>query len=448
MISIKLFDRASFSTHSLTLIAILLHNTHFYTELLSMTINYQSFFIFLIIFAASLEFWLNKRQINHVQKNKNKVPVEFSKTIKLRDHKKAADYTVAKTQFGSFGLVVSAFITYYLTIGGGINEINAAMIDYDVSSLLGGSLVVTFLAVILSIVEIPSNLYSTYVIEERFGFNKTKAKTFMSDALIDLATTALVTFAIMYISLWIISSLGSSWWVWLWVFLSAVVVIMSALAPALQQLKNKFSPLEDKKLKSSIEKLLVKCGFESKGLFIMNGSLRSSHGNAFFGGFGKTKRIIFFDTLLEKLSHKEIEAVIAHELGHFKMNHVKKFMAIMITILFLSLYVLGGLKDNPLFYQALGVSQMTDANFLMLFNFVLLNYLFFFIKPIMTYLSRKNEYEADSYACLFTQGSDLKQSLTKLYRDNASTLTPDPLYSAFNHSHPPALMRIKAIDSL
>jgi len=412
-----------------------------------MTINYQSFFIFLIIFAAGLDFWLNKRQIDHVLKNKNKVPNEFTKTIKLADHKKAADYTVAKTQFSSFGLILSALITYYLTIGGGINEINKVMSAFDVSSLFGGSLVVTALAVILSVVEIPSNLYSTYIIEEKFGFNKTKAKTFASDVLIDLATTALVTFAIMYISLWIISTLGSSWWVWLWVFLSAMVIIMSALAPALQQLKNKFYLLEDKKLKTSIEKLLVKCGFESKGLFIMNGSLRSSHGNAFFGGFGKTKRIIFFDTLLEKLTHKEIEAVIAHELGHFKMNHVKKFMAIMITILFVSLYVLGGLKDDPLFYEVLGVNQMTDANFLMLFNFVLLNYLFFFIKPMMTYLSRKNEYEADAYACIYTKGSDLKQSLTKLYRDNASTLTPDPLYSAFNHSHPPALMRIKAIDS-
>lgn len=412
-----------------------------------MTINYQSFFIFLIIFTAGLDFWLNKRQIDHVLKNKNKVPNDFAKTIKLADHKKAADYTVAKTQFSSFGLILSALITYYLTIGGGINEINKVMSAFDVSSLLGGSLVVTALAVILSIVEIPSNLYSTYIIEEKFGFNKTKAKTFASDVLIDLATTALVTFAIMYISLWIISTLGSSWWIWLWVFLSAVVIIMSALAPALQQLKNKFYPLEDKKLRTSIEKLLVKCGFESKGLFIMNGSLRSSHGNAFFGGFGKTKRIIFFDTLLEKLTHKEIEAVIAHELGHFKMNHVKKFMAIMITILFVSLYVLGGLKDDPLFYEVLGVNQMTDANFLMLFNFVLLNYLFFFIKPMMTYLSRKNEYEADAYACIYTKGSDLKQSLTKLYRDNASTLTPDPLYSAFNHSHPPALMRIKAIDS-
>ena len=288
----------------------------------------------------------------------------------------------------------------------------------------------------------------TFVIEEKFGFNKTKIRTFVSDIIIDLVTTAVVTFSIIFISLWIISALGTFWWLWLWGFFSSVIILMSALAPLLQQLKNKFYPLEDKKLKVSIEKLLTKCGFESKGLFIMNGSLRSSHGNAFFGGFGKTKRIIFFDTLLEKLTHKEIEAVIAHELGHFKMNHVKKFMAIMITILFITLYLLGGLKDNPLFYEVLGVTVVSDANFLLLFNFVLLNYLFFFIKPLMTSFSRKNEYEADAYACLFTKPDDLKHSLTKLYRDNASTLTPDPLYSFFNHSHPPALMRIEAISKL
>lgn len=413
-----------------------------------MTINYQSFFIFIILFAAFFEFWLNKRQINYVKKNQNKVPQAFAKTIKLKDHKKAADYTVAKTQFGSFGLVISAIITYYLTIGGGINQLNDLLTFIDVTSIVGGSIVVTTLALLLSLIEIPSNFYSTFVIEEKFGFNKTKTRTFVSDVLIDLATTAVVTFIIMYISLWIITALGASWWLWLWAFLSSIIILMSALAPLIQQLKNKFYPLEDKKLKVTIEKLLKKCGFESQGLFIMNGSLRSSHGNAFFGGFGKTKRIIFFDTLLEKLTHKEIEAVIAHELGHFKMNHVKKFMAIMITILFISLYVLGGLKDSPVFYEVLGVEIMSDANFLMLFNFVLLNYLFFFIKPLMTFISRKNEYEADAYACLVSKAEDLKLSLTKLYRDNASTLTPDPLYSTFNHSHPPAMMRIKAIDNL
>ena len=413
-----------------------------------MTINYQSFFIFIILFAAFFEFWLNKRQINYVKKNQNKVPQAFAKTIKLKDHKKAADYTVAKTQFGSFGLVISAIITYYLTIGGGINQLNDLLTFIDVTSIVGGSIVVTTLALLLSLIEIPSNFYSTFVIEEKFGFNKTKTRTFVSDVLIDLATTAVVTFIIMYISLWIITALGASWWLWLWVFLSSIIILMSALAPLIQQLKNKFYPLEDKKLKVTIEKLLKKCGFESQGLFIMNGSLRSSHGNAFFGGFGKTKRIIFFDTLLEKLTHKEIEAVIAHELGHFKMNHVKKFMAIMITILFISLYVLGGLKESPIFYEVFGVEIMSDANLLMLFNFVLLNYLFFFIKPLMTFISRKNEYEADAYACLVSKAEDLKLSLTKLYRDNASTLTPDPLYSTFNHSHPPAMMRIKAIDNL
>ncbi len=413
-----------------------------------MTADYQIYFILIILFAAFFEIWLNKRQINYVRDNQNKVPNIFSKFIKLKDHKKAASYTIAKTQFGSVGIAVSAIITYYLTVGGGINQLNEFFVFIDTNSILGGSIIVTSLAILLSLIDIPTNLYSTFVIEEKFGFNKTKIRTFVSDIIIDLVTTAVVTFSIIFISLWIISALGTFWWLWLWGFFSSVIILMSALAPLLQQLKNKFYPLEDKKLKVSIEKLLTKCGFESKGLFIMNGSLRSSHGNAFFGGFGKTKRIIFFDTLLEKLTHKEIEAVIAHELGHFKMNHVKKFMAIMITILFITLYLLGGLKDNPLFYEVLGVTVVSDANFLLLFNFVLLNYLFFFIKPLMTSFSRKNEYEADAYACLFTKPDDLKHSLTKLYRDNASTLTPDPLYSFFNHSHPPALMRIEAISKL
>lgn len=413
-----------------------------------MTADYQIYFILIILFAAFFEIWLNTRQINYVRDNQNKVPNIFSKFIKLKDHKKAASYTIAKTQFGSVGIAVSAIITYYLTVGGGINQLNEFFVFIDTNSILGGSIIVTSLAILLSLIDIPTNLYSTFVIEEKFGFNKTKIRTFVSDIIIDLVTTAVVTFSIIFISLWIISALGTFWWLWLWGFFSSVIILMSALAPLLQQLKNKFYPLEDKKLKVSIEKLLTKCGFESKGLFIMNGSLRSSHGNAFFGGFGKTKRIIFFDTLLEKLTHKEIEAVIAHELGHFKMNHVKKFMAIMITILFITLYLLGGLKDNPFFYEVLGVTVVSDANFLLLFNFVLLNYLFFFIKPLMTSFSRKNEYEADAYACLFTKPDDLKHSLTKLYRDNASTLTPDPLYSFFNHSHPPALMRIEAISKL
>jgi STE24 endopeptidase len=249
-----------------------------------------------------------------------------------------------------------------------------------------------------------------------------------------------------YAALWILSELGNEWWLWLWIFLSVLSLIGVALAPVLKQVFNKYTPIKDKNLKKNIEKLLKRCGFESSGLFEMNGSLRSTHGNAFFGGFGKTKRIIFFDTLLEKLNTKEIEAVIAHELGHFKRNHVKKLLLIQISLIFFSLYFLGGLKENEAFYNGLGVESLSDANFLILFILVLLPFVMFFVGPFISWLQRKYEFEADEYACEFTKSSDLKQSLLKLYRDNASTLTPDPLYSAFYHSHPPASIRIQAID--
>ena len=403
---------------------------------------------FLVIGYITLKVLLDIYQIYYI-KNADVSDADLELfSIDIDYFNRSNSYNISKLFISIINVIITGIILSYFIFLGGIQDINNNIEKLNIPYVNQELAIVIFFVVFMTVINIPIGLYKTFYIEEKFGFNKTKTKTFISDVLIDLTTTAAVTFVIMYISLWIISALGTSWWFWLWVFLSSVIIIMSALGPLLQQLKNKFSPLEDKKLKVIIEKLLKKCGFESQGLFIMNGSLRSSHGNAFFGGFGKTKRIIFFDTLLDKLTHKEIEAVIAHELGHFKMNHVKKFMAIMITILFLSLYVLGGLKDNPLFYEVLGVEIMSDANFLMLFNFVLLNYLFFFIKPAMAFLSRKNEYEADAYACLVAKGDDLKRSLTKLYRDNASTLTPDPLYSSFNHSHPPALMRIKAIDKL
>jgi len=216
--------------------------------------------------------------------------------------------------------------------------------------------------------------------------------------------------------------------------------------PDLARIFDTYTPLEDKTLKNKIEKLLKKCGFKSSGLFIKNGSLRSTHGNAFFGGFGKTKKIIFFDTLLEKLNNKEIEAVIAHELGHFKRNHVKKLLLIQVILFFLIFYSFGGLKDNQAFYNGLGIDISSNTNFLILLMLVLIPFVMFFVGPFFSRLQRKYEFEADEYACEFTKSSDLKQSLIKLYRDNASTLTPDPLYSAFYHSHPPASIRIQAID--
>tara|TARA_B100000768_G_C11185326_1_gene334806 strand:- start:29 stop:940 length:912 start_codon:yes stop_codon:yes gene_type:complete len=302
--------------------------------------------------------------------------------------------------------------------------------------------------VLSSLIDLPANLFKTFNIDEKFGFNRMSLKVFILDGVKQLILSILIGLPILFFSLWIIGNLGEFWWLWLWVFISLFNFAMLSLYPIyIAPLFNKFEPLNDTNLKTKIEKLLLRCGFKSSGLFVMNGSLRSNHGNAYFTGFGKSKRIVFFDTLLEKLNPKEIEAVLAHELGHFHHEHVKKRIALMFLISFIGLYILGGLKENTWFYEGLGVYNLNDANAILLF--LLISPLFiFFIRPIMAYYSRKNEFEADEYACKFSKPNDLKQSLTKLYRDNASTLTPDPLYSGFHDSHPSALVRINAIDKL
>lgn len=409
--------------------------------------SYQFAFIFLLIFTTAVELFLGQRQKNFVVKNKKRVPAAFNKIIKLADHKKAADYTVTKISFNSIELIFGAIILYFITLGGGINFISNTVGQYFENQIFNGALIITIVFVALHLINIPSSLYQTFVIEGKYGFNKITPKLFFTDQLKSIFVVMIpLIFITSSAALWILSELGKQWWLWLWVFLSVFSIAGVALAPVLKQLFNKYTPLKDNNLKKNIEKLLKKCGFESSGLFEMNGSLRSTHGNAFFGGFGKTKRIIFFDTLLEKLNTKEIEAVIAHELGHFKRNHVKKLLLIQISLIFLSLYFFSGLKDTQAFYVGLGVESLSDANFLILFTLVLLPFVMFFVAPLISWLQRKYEFEADEYACEFTKPSDLKQSLIKLYRDNASTLTPDPLYSAFYHSHPPASIRIQAID--
>jgi len=409
--------------------------------------SYQFAFIFLLIFTTAVELFLGQRQKNFVVKNKKRVPAAFNKIIKLADHKKAADYTVTKISFNSIELIFGAIILYFITLGGGINFISNTVGQYFENQIFNGALIITNVFVALHLINIPSSLYQTFVIEGKYGFNKITPKLFFTDQLKSIFVVMIpLIFITSSAALWILSELGKQWWLWLWVFLSVFSIAGVALAPVLKQLFNKYTPLKDNNLKKNIEKLLKKCGFESSGLFEMNGSLRSTHGNAFFGGFGKTKRIIFFDTLLEKLNTKEIEAVIAHELGHFKRNHVKKLLLIQISLIFLSLYFFSGLKDTQAFYVGLGVESLSDANFLILFTLVLLPFVMFFVAPLISWLQRKYEFEADEYACEFAKPSDLKQSLIKLYRDNASTLTPDPLYSAFYHSHPPASIRIQAID--
>ena len=412
-----------------------------------MSLTFYYLFIFLLVTTTIVQVWLTRRHIKHIQANKSKVPEPFSKTISTKDHKKAADYTISKSRIGIIDLFIQAIFIYLITIGGGINIFTNAYSNFSDNQLLIGSMVIVSVMLASSIIDLPLSIYKIFNIDERFGFNRMTAKIFISDLIKQSILSLVIGIPILLASLWIISNLGNLWWLWLWVFISFFNFIMLTIYPIyIAPFFNKFLPLKDKKLKAKIEKLLSKCGFKSGGLFVMNGSLRSNHGNAYFTGFGKSKRIVFFDTLLEKLSHKEIEAVLAHELGHFHHNHVKKRIVMMFIISFVGLYVLGILKDSSWFYESLGVIQ-NDANGLLLF--LLISPLFiFFIRPLIASYSRKNEFEADEYACKYSNAKDLKLSLIKLYRDNASTLTPDPLHSNFYDSHPPALERINTIDKI
>ena len=408
-----------------------------------MTFTY--IFLFLLILSTLTEIYLSIRQNASALKNQNAVPGDFKKIVKPKDHKKAALYTSAKAKINIFGFIVQGVFLYMLTLGGLINYINELSLQFSDNEILQGVVLIFSVIILSSIIEAPLGLIKTFVIDEKFGFNKMTFSLYLSDLVKQSLVSIIIMLPVIFVALWIFGNLGDYWWFWLWIFLSIFNVTMLAIYPLyIAPIFNKFKPMEDKKLKAKIEQLLKKCGFESDGLFVMNGSLRSTHGNAYFTGFGKAKRIVFFDTLLEKLSSNEILAVLAHELGHFAHNHVKKRIVFLFVLSFIGLYFLDLLKSNDWFYLGLGVESQTNAIALLLF-FLVSPLFLFFVRPFMAHYSRKNEYEADAYACKFTPAKDLKESLIKLYRDNASTLTPDKLYSNFYDSHPPAMARIKAL---
>ena len=408
-----------------------------------MTFTY--IFLFLLILSTLTEIYLSIRQNASALRNQNVVPSDFKKIVKPKDHKKAALYTSAKAKINILGFIVQGVFLYILTLGGLINFINDLALQFFANEIIQGVVLIFSVIILSSIIEAPLGLIKTFVIDEKFGFNKMTLSLYLSDLVKQSLVSIIIMLPVIFIALWIFGNLGDYWWFWLWIFLSIFNVTMLAIYPLyIAPIFNKFKPMEDKKLKAKIEQLLKKCGFESDGLFVMNGSLRSTHGNAYFTGFGKAKRIVFFDTLLEKLSPNEILAVLAHELGHFAHNHVKKRIVFLFVLSFIGLYFLDLLKSNDWFYLGLGVESQTNAIALLLF-FLISPLFLFFVRPFMAHYSRKNEYEADAYACKFTPAKDLKESLIKLYRDNASTLTPDKLYSNFYDSHPPAMARIKAL---
>ncbi|MGZ8258654.1 MAG: M48 family metallopeptidase [Methylotenera sp.] len=403
-------------------------------------------FITLLVATTLIRIWLGRRHIAHVQKHRGQVPAAFNGNISLDAHQKAADYAAAKTKLVMIEASAQATLLALLTLGGGLQ-----LIDDNWRHLLAtqeiirGALVICSALIVSSLIDLPFDYYKTFVVDEEFGFNKMTPAMFFSDllkhSLVGIALGAPILFA----ALWLMQGAGQYWWLYLWIVWSVFNLVMLAVYPTfIAPLFNKFSPLKDENLKQRIETLLTKCGFKSQGLFVMDGSARSSHGNAYFTGFGASKRVVFFDTLLERLNADEIEAVLAHELGHFKHHHVIKRIALVFFVSFLGLALLGWLINQPWFYSGLGVAQMSNYMALMLFLLVSPVFLFL-LRPVMASYSRKNEFEADDYAAKHPDAKHLVEALVKLYRDNASTLTPDPLHSAFYDSHPPASIRISKL---
>lgn len=413
-----------------------------------MPTNLTLLFISLLAITTITRIWLGRRHIQHIQQHRNRVPDAFSASISLDSHQKAADYSSAKTRLLLAETVAQAVLLLLLTVGGGLQLIDEIwrniLPNHDI---IRGSTVIVSALLVSSLVDLPFDYYRTFVIDQHFGFNKmTRAMYFT-----DMAKHGLVGFLLgaplLFAALWLMQGAGDYWWLYLWIVWSLFNLLMLAIYPTfIAPMFNKFSPLGDEPLKRRIETLLTKCGFKSQGLFVMDGSTRSSHGNAYFTGFGASKRVVFFDTLLERLNGDEIEAVLAHELGHFKHKHVVKRIALMFLVSFVGLALLGWLKQQEWFYASLGVQQSSDYMALILFLLVSPVFLFL-LRPLLAGYSRKNEFEADAYAAQNSDARYLVEALVKLYRDNASTLTPDPLHSAFYDSHPPASIRITRLMS-
>jgi STE24 endopeptidase len=405
-------------------------------------------FVVAVLAATATRLWLAQRQVRHVRAHRGAVPASFAETIPLAAHQKAADYTVAKARLGMIDILVGAAMLLLLTLGGGIQWLSDAWARlFDARSLWHGTALILSAFAIVGAVDLPATLYRIFVIEERFGFNKMTLRLFVIDMLKGIALGLLFGVPLLLVVLWLMEAAGDWWWLYVWLVLVAFSVFMQLLIPTfIMPWFNKFSPLQDPALVERVEKLLSRCGFRSRGLFVMDGSKRSSHGNAFFAGMGSSKRIVLFDTLVQRLSPEEVEAVLAHELGHYKLNHIKKTLAVSFATTLVSLFILGLLVNQPWFYAGLGVQAPTLAVALLLFVVVAPAFTFF-LHPLETLLSRKHEFEADAYATSHSDARWLVQALVKLYHDNAATLTPDPLHSAFYDSHPPAATRIARLRS-
>lgn len=414
--------------------------------------TYSILFVLALLLSLIIQLWLSNRQSKAVASNRGAVPEAFAEQITLEQHQKAADYTSAKLLINKIELVYGAILLLGWTLGGGLELIDTFIRTYAYSEIITGLAVIFGIMFISVILDLPFTLYRTFKIEQRFGFNRMTAVQFIKDMLTQTALTLVLAVPLIAGILWLMRDVldqatSSLWWVYVWATLLSFGLLISWIYPTfIAPLFNKFMPLENEELRERITTLMTRCGFASNGIFVMDGSKRSSHGNAYFTGLGKNKRIVFFDTLLETLEPNEVEAVLAHELGHFKHHHVRKGLILNAVITLAGLAILAWLIQQEAFYTVLGVSHASTYMALILFSMVMPLFSIY-LTPIMSYLSRKHEFEADDFAAEQSQPQTLIKALVKLYRDNANTLTPDRLYSAFHDSHPPAPVRVAHLSA-
>ncbi|MDH5183672.1 MAG: M48 family metallopeptidase [Gammaproteobacteria bacterium] len=410
--------------------------------------TFTALFIAAVILSVTLQLWLSARQSRFVGQHREQVPDDFSQSISLDEHKKAADYTLAQLKLGKRELGYETLLLLLWTLGGGLSLLDHGIGTLGWSEITTGVAFLIGFSLIGGLLALPFSLYRTFRLEARFGFNRTTMQTFVTDIIKNTLLSLIIGVPFIYLVLWMMDSMGSLWWLYVWMAYMGLSLTMFWLYPSvIAPLFNKFSPLADETLKARIEALLSRCGFTSQGIFIMDGSRRSAHGNAYFTGMGKNKRIVFFDTLTNSLDHDEVEAVLAHELGHFRRKHISKRMLLMALTTLLGLAVLGWLIQAPWFYTALGAEQVSNHMALVLFMLISPVFTFLFT-PVFSAYSRKHEFEADEFAAHNSDANKLITALVKMYQENASTLTPDPIYSAFYHSHPPAPIRIQHLRTV
>ena len=399
-------------------------------------------FLFSLFAGIFVQWFLVQKQINSVRSSRDNVPEAFNDKISLEAHQKAADYTEAKVKTGLFELMIGSALLLLWTLAGGLQFLDNWLRTFGMSEIFTGTALILSVFAIMAILELPLSLFKIFKIEQSFGFNKMTPKIFFVDLLKNTIVGFLIGAPILLFVLWIMENSGTYWWVYVWfTWLTFSLLMMWAYPAFIAPIFNKFRTLENDELKTRIENLLARNGFKSNGIFVMDGSTRSTHGNAYFTGLGANKRIVFFDTLIDELSYDEIEAVLAHELGHFKCNHIRKRISLLAAIFFIGLAILGWLINQTWFYNGLGIDQM--STYIALLLFVMVSPAFtFFMQPLFSFISRQHEFEADDFAAGQAQTENLITALVNLYRENANTLTPDPLYSAFHDSHPPAPIRI------